>query len=478
MNDPESHKNQKPFLIITFLMLWFIYGATVNLWDQYGYNLMHAGVEALAERGTFSLQGSETPKFRQLEEAEVVPGRDASTDVFWKNNNLYPQKHPGMFFLGAIVYKPLSLIGIKYYKEYNLATSLVSWLTSGLLAALTVTLFLKMGLNEGLSHGTSIIAALSLGLGSIWFAYSGILHHDLLAGCFLFFACLTFINGHEKDRMSPMRVLIAGALGGFAFTCSPLAALLLLPFLFGVLLLRGWKGALLFVAGIIAGTLPLLIYNTVCFENPFTLPNAAGGVQDTVPKITVTNILEKLKWYFISPKTAFWAFFPVFIFAVAGLVMRTGKRAKEACLFIGGPVLLLVYIHIIESFGGAQFGPRYFIPILPVISVGFISFFKWLGNEKWSERSPLKKTVWILYGLLFALSITISASGAIRGTMYGMDPHPFIRRLTISLGLSGIQETPGAHPLVYPVIFFTSILLFIFLQKNRNTFSYQWGQRY
>jgi len=454
-----SLKNRYRALFL-FLGVWALYGCVTNLWNQYGYNLMHSGVEALVERGHFYLEGSATPKFASLGRASVEAGRDAHTDVFWRDGHLYPVKQPGMFFIGALVYEPLSLLGITYRREYNLATALVSWLTSGLFGALVVALLFFQALEEGLGLRSALIVALSLGVGSIFFPYTGVLHHDLLGASLLYFAYFLLLRPGVGGREKLWRLLLGGFCIGFAFTTSALAGLFLPAFFLTLLIARRWRPVFFSLVGCIVGILPLLFYDWVTMGNPFLLPNSVA--MDTVPRagVSVVEMWRKLLWYFVSVRWSLLTFAPVFYLAMVGVIMRAVRRTGDSVMLIGGPVLLVLYIISIPTYGGAMFGPRYLLPSLPFLAVGFITLFKWMTSTAEDSRGNFRRVVWVLFGILFCISVTICFTGALRGTMYGMAEHPFIHRLITGMGLSGSRGVPGAFPLLYPIIFVSSLFFY------------------
>ena len=452
-------------LVLLFLLVWGIYGSLTDLWDQYGYNLMHAGVEAFAERGHFFLEGSRTPKFVQIENAPPVVGEQVSTDTFRYNGRLYPVKQPGMFLVAAVFYKPLSLLGISYEREYNLATVLVSWLTSGLLAALVVALLFSQALGEGLETRPALIVALSLGFSSIFFPYSGLLHHDLLSSCFLYIAYFLTLAQRGGNLKSWVRFFAGGILAGYAFTTSAPAVLFLVPFAIAIVWAKGRKSLVLFILGYFLGILPLLIYNAVCFGNPFLMANRVAQDATTHPGFSLSRIFEKFSWYFLNPRTALWSFSPVLYFAFAGLAVRAFMKKKDAVLLLGGTALFLLGVFSIPTHGGASFGPRYLLPVLPFLAVGLIPVLKWIHTPEDHSVARLRRIVWVLLGIAFCAGILISFSGAVRGTMYGMEGHPFVYRLRIGMGLSGSQETPGAFPLLYPIILIASALFYFLPEK-------------
>jgi dolichyl-phosphate-mannose-protein mannosyltransferase len=465
MSDKNQNTGTFHQAFIIFLLIWGIYGSIVNLWDQYGYNLMHSGVEALSERGVFYLEGSDTPKFEQLGKIKPEAGRDSSSDVFWNNGHLYPMKHPGMFFVGSLIYKPLTIFGLRYALNYNIVTSLISWLSCGLLGSIVIMLLFLQARGEGLGKKSAIIVVLSLAIGSIFFPYSGILHHDFLGACFLYFAYYISFNPEAKNDRRFWRFIMTGIFAGFSFTCSPLAAFYFLPFALALGWQKGWKNILNFTAGYILGILPLLIYCGACFGNPFMLPNSAANEKYTIFLFSFPLIIQNFHHYFISSRTSVWVFMPVFYFAIAGLILRIKEKNKDTIILFAGSGMLVFYILGIDTHGGATFGPRYLIPALPFLAIGLIHIMK-LIESRYENNEAWKKALWIIFGICFSIGIFINFSGAVKGTMYGMEGHPFIHRLKVAIGLRGINETPGAFPLLYPIIFISSLIYYFFPKKS------------
>ncbi len=92
------------------------------------YNLSHAGVESLVERGTFDVSGGQT--------RHLLAGKLG--DVFEKNGRLLPAKQPGQVVLGAMAYAPLHRGGLAYSLDFKRTARLVTWFSTSLLAALAV----------------------------------------------------------------------------------------------------------------------------------------------------------------------------------------------------------------------------------------------------------------------------------------------------------------------------------------------------
>src|SRR5690348_2861526 len=93
-----------------FLIVWFVYGLTINSGNLNAFGLQQAGDEAYVERHHFYLEGS------RVELVKVQP----VVDAFLYNGHIYPAKQLGQFMAGAAAYAPLHLFGLNYSNHYLL----------------------------------------------------------------------------------------------------------------------------------------------------------------------------------------------------------------------------------------------------------------------------------------------------------------------------------------------------------------------
>ncbi len=101
--------------------------------------------------------------------------------------------------------------------------------------------------------------------------------------------------------------------------------------------------------------------------------------------------------------------FPILIFALAGwpVFFKRHKLEAAAALLIGF-VLLLVNSMFTNWSGESSYGPRYLLPVLPLLSLPFIQYLEWLARL---SRKPAKyflatATVFILaYSALLQISV-------------------------------------------------------------------------
>lgn len=445
LHSPASRTIQLPL----FLFIWFGYGLAINSANLTAFSLQQAGVEAYVERRHLYLEGS------QVELLKVQP----VVDAFLYQGHIYPAKQPGQFMAGAIAYFPLHLLGLNYSTHYLLTAALVSFLTGslgtalGALAVFRIVLLLQRSEAMCWPIGITLIYAFA----TTAFAYSGIAWHDSLATAYLIFSFYFFLEARRTDRAGRKRIMIGigGLLLGLTLTTS------MLPFLMSVVLglyflTSGPRRLItLFLVGVGLGLLPLLIYNTFCFGNPFLLPNFAGSYRDTFLHLSGGNFFEKLRFYF----HLLTIFVPVFWLGIIGLTLFPGGLRREQVLISLMLVASVIYILNIEATGTCQYGPRYLLPAMPFACIGLIGF---------RFLVPVWRRMTISLALLFAaISFAINLAGAMHGAMLCDFPH-FAAGLYVSQMLSGeMRMYPLAIRLLAPLI--ASALLLTWKLRSEAT---------
>jgi len=416
--------------VLLFLVLWLAYGAAINSSNLLDFDLQQIGVEAIVERGHFYLEGS-TP-----------PHLPTKGDVFEYRGHNYAAKQPGQFMAGAIVYFLLHKLGLSYVDHYLLTSALVTFFTTSLvLAASGVALFgvAREMTAEGRSllHPTRsstpaemlgwgpraarvgtplfwpLAATLSYALATSALAYSGIAHHDALATGYLviaFYFIFQLSRGGATMRAAYRNAAGAGLLLGLTITTSMLPFFMVVLCVFYFLSLRRWKLLPVFLVAMLAGLLPLFVYDAVSFGNPFLLPNVAGAgmFADTFFHFDPKNLGDKLVLYARSLT----AYVPVFAVGLFGLSYypREIKRGPEFLTLVAAMIVLAAFVLNIKSDGDCQFGPRYLLPAMPFACLGIVGY-SYLSTA--SER----RIAGLAVGLAGALSFVVNLVGALRGAM-------------------------------------------------------------
>ena len=386
--------------ISLFLSLWLTYGLLINSDNLQSFNLQQMGVEAIAERGHFYLEGSTTPQLKPL------------GDTFSYRGHTYAAKQPGQFMAGAVVYYALHAFGLNYRNNYLLCSALVTFLTTSLATAAAALCVFRLARNLTDEQSTiwPVLAALMFGLGTTALPYSGIAHHDALAADYLVIACYLIFRLARRDASMRSDIVWAGTAGlllGLTVTTSMLTSLMAAVAVLWFVSLRRWTITPVFLFGCALGLVPLLVYDWVSFGNPFLVPNFAGRYSDTYFHVDWSNFAGKLRFYvrFISQ------YVPTFWLGVIGLVCLARKYRREAILFFTVIAILLAYILNVDSVGTCMYGPRYLLPAMPFACLGLVGF----ANLRSRRLYAAALATAIGSGLY---SLVVNLVGAMHGAMY------------------------------------------------------------
>ena len=444
-----------------FLCLWLTFGLAINSRNQFAFTLQQAGVEAIVERRQFSLEGSSTP---QLQLHTYYDGDKPISDAFIRDGRQYAAKQPGQSMLGALVYFVLRSFGLNYAQHYLLTSALVTFFTTSLAlsaAAAAVCALVREITGEALQW--PIACALTYGLATTAFVYSGISLHDPIASSFLVIAFyLAVLIRHRQ--LSPGRAGVLAALSGVLIGLTLTTSML--PFLMACCLglylvsLRRWNLTAMALAGVIVGLVPLLIYDTICFGNPFLLANVAGGYSDTFLQFRLSNLINKARFYLWEITS----YVPVVWAGVLGLAFLPREFRREQLTMAGFLLALAIQVLNIESQGGCQYGPRYLLPAIPYACIG-IAGFHFL--RKGIARILAQSTVTVLA----IASFFISATGAIYGAMY-CDTQAYAVGPALTAIQQGVwRDLPLAPWLALPWV--ASLLLLVLAIRRYNETSNQ-----
>jgi hypothetical protein len=431
---PRRGPNLLRLECLLFLTLWLAYGVAVNSGNLAAFGLQQAGVEAYVERGHLYLEGSRVPA---LQVRPVV-------DAFLYGGHVYPAKQPGQFMAGALVYFPLHALGLSYAGDYLLTAALVTFLTASLVTAAAAVAVFRTARGfapEGSGLFWPLLAALSYGLGSTAFAYSGIAWHDSLAAGYLTAAlCLLFGLSREGARRPAALSAAAGALLGLTVTTSMLPFPMTAVAAGYFIALRRRRLMPFFVAGGLAGLAPLLVYNLVCFGNPLLLPNVAGNYGDTFFRPSWENLTSKVVFY--ARMLTLYA--PVFWAGLAGLALFPRRLRRSQLLLLGMLVAHAAYVLNIEATGTCQWGPRYMLPAMPLACLGLAGFGLLRG------AAPRRAAALSASACALA-SAFVNAVGAAHGAMLCDFPHSAVGMYLAEMWGGDARAYPLAAWLALPL---------------------------
>ena len=298
----------------------------------------------------------------------------------------YSNKAPGAAMIAAPVYgfikkivpaknKPL----LSFWHRY-----LINVFTNGLLFAVAGLVLFRLGLQWSGDVLSALLGVFAFSFGSIAWSHSQYFSGHLMTGILFFFgfACLIRFHDRPGDCDTPFAKIIAfcgGIFTGFGFACEYTSVFMAVA-LFGYLLwLRPPLSLIvLFSLGVAFPLMMVFSYNYRCFGSFFST-----GYQHLVLEEFVEGTAEgflgiglpkphSLWMLLFSPSRGLFFLMPVYIFSLIGLGrMWRSKRFRPEMLVISA--IALWYVLLISGYfgwhGGWTYGPRYFVPMLPFLTL-------------------------------------------------------------------------------------------------------------
>jgi len=287
---------------------------------------------------------------------------DVSTGI---GGHTYINKPPGASILAAVPYAVIFAIERHLHAPIDSLTRMNAWITTafsaGLCGALIGPILYLYGRRRmATTPATALCIALIILFGTIVFPYSTMLFAHVPAALFLLLAVTLPEN----------RPLAAGIAAGMALSCFYVCTLaaVILP----VIAYRYRRHT---VVPFILGVLPFMIlmasYQWACFGSPFrTSVEASKQFTDSSLLFGVIQVpsVEALYGITVSPYRGLFFVSPVLLLAFTGFsAMKRDQR------FWSIVIVVSTYVLTIASFngwnGGWAFGPRYLVPIVPLLGI-------------------------------------------------------------------------------------------------------------
>lgn len=294
---------------------------------------------------------------------------------------------------------------------------------------------------EGLAPGTGGAVAVTLSLATLLGALATVLFAHVPETCLCFAAFVAVATGRGARRAA-----VAGALAGGAVLMDYEAALLVVALGAYVLVDRGLRPTLAYVAGGVPAALVLGVYDTLAFGSPLRLsyefkdgPNAEAHGEGLfgigMPRLDslATTLVGERGLLTTSP---------VLLAAAVGVVLlwRSG-RAREAGLAVAvGALYLLLEAGYFLPYGGVSPGPRFLSPAVPFAALGLalalrsrpllvsalltlsVAVSTW-NTLTWFEVDPTwPETVWSLGPASRLVGVTLVAASAAVATAVALAP--------------------------------------------------------
>lgn len=393
------------FVVVFVAYAWFFGGGG---WNQ---NANFDLTRAIVERQTIAI------------DAYAANTGDVSTH----GGHTYVNRPPGLSLLAVPPYALLYAIersqGIDPGDPLILIVNL--WLctvavcaTSG--AAIAAVLYLHARRRIGATPLAAASVALVIAFGTYLFAWSSVFFVHVPNALLVL---LAFVWARERPAL-------AGASIGLAILMNYVSA----PAALVLLVYAGRRHALRFVAGAAPFVAMLMAYQAAAFGSPFRHSIAdvnpifrdeslfLGVLRLPDPRVLFAILIGRYRGLFYLS--------PVLVFALAGAVVMLRRRVLRAELAAIG-ALAAVFLLVNASFngwhGGGAIGPRYLVPIVPLLAIPMLF------------ATALWRPLWILLsGVSIAVNFLVTAVNPMPSKLID-DP---IGRYTLPLFLTGRLDVP------------------------------------
>lgn len=330
-----------------------------------------------------------------------------------RDGHFYSDKAPGLSFAAAPIFALVHVVAPSPAERAPSPGELhaLTWPLVGLGTALTAVLLVELMLSWGIGAVAATLAALGWALGTHAAGYATLFfaHQFVAALLVASFALLWFSRARPAPRRGAMYVAAGFVAAWAAISEYPVAPLCVGLFACAVGLGRV-RGALLFAVGAVAPLALLAAYNDAAFGAPWRLGYTAlasaqfhavierGFFGLGVPDPQVLSEIVFGEYRGLLPLS------PLLLCAVPGAA-ALWLRARGIAL--GCALVVLYGLAFASSYtmweGGASFGPRYLLPMLPAL-VPFVG----AGiDRKLTLARPWRVPAAILVGALFVASVTI-----------------------------------------------------------------------
>jgi len=323
--------------------------------------------------------------------AEVDPYHWQTKDLSWYHGHYYSTKAPGLAFLTVGPYFLLDRSGILRLlaRATGAKKDAVALWILGLIGAVIPTgllLLLLRQVEDALEPGYGTIAAVTAGAATLLFPFATVFFSHALSAALGFGAFA--LAGRAAGSLR--RYALAGLVAGLAVVVEyPLALVAAAIGLYALVEGDRLRRGAAYAAGVVVGLVPLVLYDWLAFGSPFHLSYKDAIVK---PGVTGHDVLGANERGFFGVSTPHRGVAEQLLFGDAGLVTRTpvvvagafglvllwrkGRRS-EALLAAGLAVAFLIYnAGYSTPFGGGTPGPRFLIPMLPFLALGFASAYR------------------------------------------------------------------------------------------------------
>jgi hypothetical protein len=316
--------------------------------------------------------------------AEVRPRE--SVDVAYIDGRYYAAKAPGLALFTLPWYGAVSAAGLQdgSLADERTYTHRLWWLDlfGALLPVLAVVALATVAV-ERLVPGLGLPTSILLGAGTLLFPFSTLFFDHALSAMLGFAAFVVLLLDRLRGGGKLWTPAAAGCLAGLAIVAEfPLGIVAIVLGAYALADAPRLRRGIAYAAGVLAGLVPLVAFNTWAFGSPTTIGYARAlerplgpggpvvgandegfyGVELPDLRVALTLLVSEKGLLVVTPLA---------LAGVVGLVLlwRAGRRA-ETGVCVGVLVLFLLFnAAYYLPFGGGTPGPRFLVPALPFLAL-------------------------------------------------------------------------------------------------------------
>jgi hypothetical protein len=293
-------------------------------------------------------------------------------DLAYFEGHYYIAKPPGFAFTVTPVWWLLEQIHNDLVFEWRTTTFLFAALPGAASIAVFYCILLALGSPARFAVAASSVVALGTGT----FAYSTLFLETPLQVLSLLTALLILLLPIKRGP----KALAVGLLIGYAILLHYIVVLCVMPaaMYIGTQPDRA-KSLLNFISGLVVPLVGVLVYNFWCFGSPFlfghfksAIPQFQQHHEEMVSGLMVPR-LEAVWGLLFSASKGLFVFSPFLVFAIVGLVVlwRQHSHRASASLYAGLFAITFLLVSSLPNWqGGMLSGPRYLLPVVPVLAIG------------------------------------------------------------------------------------------------------------
>ena len=374
---------------------------------------MYLVTRALVDRRDVAIQPSEagetyvTPGWRQVPiPATACPTEPAVIGIGERPGGPFYSKYGIGQSFAAI---PLYVLGLQVARlapaaVHDETATLVTSTYTSIVTALTAALLCVLALRLGWTRGTALALATLYGVATpAWPYTTSFFSEPTLALCLL--GAVTAVLWTDEVE-SPIAVLVAGCCLGAAVLTHAADSAFYVPLFALYLAARSRRDR---VAGsLVALAIPILAalvvtawYDYARFGSIFTTGyGIVGDVHDLHPPHTLQAFWEGVYGPLLSPGKGLFLYAPILLLLPWALV-RFWRSSNAAAWLVAGILAVAVLVHantLIVWLGGWAWGPRFMVPVIPVLILP-------LGSLLDGAGGALRRLAWLLGGLGVVIQI-------------------------------------------------------------------------